>query len=139
MRAASIEIDMGIDDPEVQAARRQQRELEAEQRRQENALPSWWEATQDPNAPKRAANGSQIKSDHAGEASEQSDASNAVQDDCECLGKYCRHIKAVIEFVLMLSCPRSPQITPGMLRWQSKMDLLTKTRWMGWSLKKWMA
>jgi transcription initiation factor TFIIE subunit alpha len=51
-RAASVEIDMVSNDPALEAARREQREREAERQLQENALPSWWETTQDPNAPK---------------------------------------------------------------------------------------
>jgi transcription initiation factor TFIIE subunit alpha len=79
----SMEVILESSDPAAEAARRARREREVEQQRQENAMPDWWLASQDPGTSKRA-NG------RAGEANQlQTQAANAstgedaVQSDCE--------------------------------------------------------
>lgn len=79
----SMEVILESSDPAAEAARRARREREVEQQRQENAMPDWWLASQDPDTSKRA-NG------RAGEANQlQTQAANAstgedaVQSDCE--------------------------------------------------------
>lgn len=83
-RAASVEIDMATDDPAQEAARRQRREAEAEKMRQANALPQWWETTQDPNAPRSHAE----RSTDAGrerQPTETEEQTDALRDDCKWL------------------------------------------------------
>jgi hypothetical protein len=76
---------MVSNNPEAEAQRRLEREAEAAKKRQENALPGWWQETQDPNQP-AVARGSKDAVDAHVDTKTQTAKGEAVndQDDCEC-------------------------------------------------------
>lgn len=87
-RAASVEIDMVSSDPALEAARREQKEREAERQLQENALPSWWETTQDPNAPKIVKGRQDTTTNNTQTANGAADSTATNQEHEEYLARY---------------------------------------------------
>lgn len=85
-RATSVEIDMVSNDPVLEAAQRERREREAERQRQENALPSWWETTQDPNAPRTAQQQTAGTEAEAGTENVNVGPTSQMEDDCTSIG-----------------------------------------------------